>query len=314
MRKTNRKDEIAKNQNANITEVDNSREDIYSINTGAANRLNYKNEPTILLDAEDNLEMLEKPTREKISIWKKREGAKLKDMKGMDKVKYIFAYYYQWMVVAAIVIFIIYVACFVVHRTSLNTRLNVVVLNATESNVHGYLEEVVPEYYGFGKKDQVLVDTSITLANTSTQTEASTEAEAGESETEAITYSVTDTVEIAARMKATSMSLAGTLDIIIAEEDMFTGFVCEAGMVLDLLEFMPDDIYELVEEDLIYGINANGEEKAIAIKIPEEFADNLGLSYEPYVSIGCTSKNYDEAINFIRMIYGLEYVPVEVEE
>lgn len=310
MKKTNKKDEASTNKNINITET----EDIYSINTGAANRLNYKNEPTIILDAEDNLEMLEKPTREKISIWKKREGAKLKDMHGMDKVKYIFAYYYQWMVVAAIVIFIIYVACFVVHRTSLNTRLNVIALNATDSNVQEYLEEVVPEYYGFGKKDQILIDSSIALANTSGEAETSTEAVADESETEAVAYSVIDSMEIAARMKVTSMSLAGTLDVVIADEEMFTGFVCEAGVVLDLLEFMPEDIYELVEEDLIYGINANGEEKAIAIKMPEEFADNLDLPYEPYVSIGCTAENYDEAINFIRMIYGLEYVPVEVEE
>lgn len=286
--------------------------DAYSINTDADIRINYKNEQTVVIDAEDNLEMLEKPAIEKLSIWKRREGAKLKDMHGMDRVKYIFAYYYQWMAVAAIIIFIICVICFVVHRTRLNTRLNVVVLNASDSEVAEYLEKAVPEYYGFDKKDRVLVDNSVELEYTSARTEGSTDAY--NSETEADTYSVIDTVEIAARMKITTMGLAGTIDIIIADEELFTGFVCESGMVLDLLEFMPDDIYELIEEDLIYGINVNGDEKAVAFRMPEEFADELDLPYEPYVSIGCTSKNYDEAINFIRMIYGLEYIPAESAE
>ncbi len=310
MENTSNKDEVVTNQKIDITD----NEDIYSINTGAANRLHYKNEPTILLDAEDNLEMLDKPTREKISIWKKREGAKLKDMKGMDKVKYIFSYYYQWMVVAAIVIFIIYVGCFVAYRSSRNTRLTIIALNAAGSDIEEYLEETIPEYYEFGKKDQVVIDSSINIANSFSYTETDTESGTSEPESESIVFAGSDTMEMAARMKVTSMSLAGTLDIIVADEDMITGFVCESGMVLDILEFMPEDIYALVEEDLLYGVNANGEEKAVAVKIPEKFADNLGLPFEPYMSIGCTSKNYDDSINFIRMMYGLEYVPVETAE
>ena len=62
-----------------------------------------------------------------------------------------------------------------------------------------------------------------------------------------------------------------------------------------------------MEDDLIYGINSDGEEKAVAIKVPEEFAEKLGLPYEPYVSIGSSTNNEQDSVNFIRMIYGLDY-------
>ncbi len=310
MNNINSEENVVKNQTPDVSSAEKETVDTYTMNTGAANRLNYKNEPTILLDAEDNLEMLDKPVREKVSIWKKREGAKLKDMHGIDKIKYIFSYYYQWMVVAAIIVFIICVVWFVVYRVNLNTRLSVIAINATDSKVQEYLEEVIPEYYGFGKKDRTTIDGSIILSNEIYIEASSAEQEIGESETEAVTYSLMDNMELAARMKVNTMCLAGTLDIVIAEEDIFTGYISEAGIVLDLLEFMSEDIYELVEDDLLYGINVNGEEKAVAIKMPEEFAENLSLPYEAYVSISATSKNYDEAINFIRMMYGLEYVPV----
>lgn len=294
------------------------REDIYSINTGAANRLHYKNEPTIILDAEDNLEMLDKPVKEKFSIWKRREGAKLKDMHGKDKVKYIFAYYYQWMVVAAAVIFIIYVGVFISYRLGFDTRLNVIVFNDADSNVEEYLGEVVPDYFEFGKKDKLVVNSTVNLKEgiaeaSSEETVAAaasqdnTEAAEGESDTAA----GVDSNEIVRNMKLMSMSLANTIDIMIGEEDSFSGYAVEAGLVLDIKEYLPDDLYSVVKDDIVYSENSDGETVAVSIKMPEDFADKLELDYEPYVSICCTTKNESECVNFIRMIYGLDYIPLE---
>lgn len=295
-------------------QTENGREDIYSINTGAANRLNYKNEPTIILDAEDNLEMLDKPVKEKFSVWKKREGAKLKDMHGKDKIKYIFAYYYQWMIVAAAVVFIIYVGIFISYRMGLNTRLYVVVFNDADSNVEEYLEEVVPDYFEFGKKDELVVNSTVNLkegmeevSTEETEPESSTEASEGESDP----VSGVGSNEMVRNMKLMSMSLANTIDIMIGEEDSFTGYAVEAGLVLDITEYLPSDLYSVVEEDIVYAENPDGETVAAAIKVPEDFAANLGLDYEPYVSICCTTKNDSECVNFIRLMYGLDYIPSE---
>ncbi len=275
--------------------------------------IHESNEPSIILDEEDNLEMLSKPTKEKISIWRKREGAKLKDLHGKDKVKYIFAYYYQWMVVAAAVIFIIYVGCFIAYRKSFNTRLNVIIFDAEKSNAAEYLEEVVPDYFEFGKKDKLSVDASMSLnksfngtyneSNAEIITETANESESAQDET----GSTEDSIDMVVKMKVTSMGLSKAIDIVIGDEKCFTGFACESGLVLDVTEYLPDDIYELVEDDLIYGINSDGEEKAVAIKVPEEFAEKLGLPYEPYVSIGSSTNNEQDSVNFIRMIYGLDY-------
>lgn len=275
--------------------------------------MHESNEPSIILDEEDNLEMLSKPAKEKFSIWRKREGAKLKDLHGKDKIKYIFAYYYQWMVVAAAVIFIIYVGCFIAYRKSFNTRLNVIIFDAEKSNAAEYLEEVVPDYFEFGKKDKLSVDDSMSLnksfSNTYNESDAESMAAADEESgsTQDETGSTEDSIDMVVKMKVTSMGLSNAIDIVIGDEKCFTGFACESGLVLDVTEYLPDDIYELVEGDLIYGINSDGEEKAVAIKVPEEFAEKLGLAYEPYVSIGSSTNNEQDSVNFIRMIYGLDY-------
>ena len=301
-----------------IEDAKDENEDIYSLNTGAANRLHYKNEPTIILDAEDNLEMLDRPVKEKLSIWKKREGAKLKDMHGKDKVKYIFAYYYQWMIVAAAVIFIIYVGLLISYRMGLNTRLNVIVFDDPDSNAEEYLEKAVPDYFEFGKKDRLVVNSTVNLKEvngassaeeTADQTEAEDSTEAAEGETG--TASGVRSDDIVRNMKLMTMSLAGTIDIMIGGKDSFTGYAVEAGLVLDISEYIPADLYRVVENDIIYTVNPDGETVAAAIKMPEDFADKLKLNYEPYASICCTTKNERDCVNFIRMMYGLDYIASE---
>ena len=217
------------------------------------------------------------------------------------------------MVVAAAVIFIIYVGCFIAYRKSFNTRLNIIVFDAEKSNAAEYLEEVVPDYLEFGKKDVLAVDDSMSLNKNfsgtynepDTESMTATAEESGSTQDE--TVSTEDSIDMVVKMKVTSMGLSNSIDIVIGDEKCFTGFACESGLVLDVTEYLPDDIYELVKDDLIYGINSDGEEKAVAIKVPEEFAEKLGLSYEPYVSIGSSTNNEQDSVNFIRMIYGLDY-------
>ena len=302
--------------------------DIYTINTGAANRINKTFEPTIISEPEDNLEMLSKPMKEKMSIWSRREKKKLKDLHGMDKVRYIFAYYYQWMVVAAAVIFMIYIGCFIAYKKSFTTRLYVVAVDAMNSRVEDYLNEVLPEYYNLQKKELISIDASMTLGSgvfdLSTSEAADSEditGAAAENTTAADENALSyDSDEgnaddaafgnnMVVNMKLTSMSFANAIDVVIGEEGFFTGYCVDAGLVLDLMEYIPDDIYEIIRDDIIYDTNSEGEKVAAAVKMPDEFAKKLELSYEPYVSICCNTKHADEAVNFIRMMYGLEYVP-----
>ena len=319
--------EETKNKERKITED----YDIYTINTGAANRINKTFEPTIISEPEDNLEMLSKPVKEKMAIWSKREKKKLKDLHGMDKVKYIFSYYYQWMVVAAAVIFMIYIGCFIVYRRSFNTRLYVVAVDAAGSKTEDYLEEMLPEYYNLQKKELISIDASISLGSgvfdLSTSEAADSKDIAGESDDNTASSAAENMADIdgtsgensefgnnmVVNMKLTSMSFANTIDIIIGEEGFFTGYCVDSGLVLDLMEYIPDDVYEIMKDDIIYDINSDGQKVVAAVRMPDEFAKNLGLTYEPYVSICCTTKHADEAVNFIRMMYGREYVPTAAD-
>ena len=255
-------------------------------------------------DAEN---LLEKKfmTRKERRAYKKAERKHMLAGYTKKERRHYYIHYYKWPA------FIILVLAIIIGKFSYDLikgampqALCVAILNAETSNHYAdYIDETMRDYYSDIKSYyQITVegDYSISLDtylddflnSTSTQ--------------------LTDAEELAYKQRV------DMYDAIISDEEGIL-YCATAGLTTSVNAYLDEELYEVVEDDVIIfdGSEDNtyisGETyvevgDVMAIDISDtEFAKGLGLDYDDvYVAFpGTSAENYENAVRFIKMIYGL---------
>lgn len=213
-----------------------------------------------------------------------RERKKMREMSFRDKIWYIGEYYKLHILVAAIALFLLYAVGFIFYQKTFTTQLTCMVINDRGSNAVDYetLQAGFAERMGYGKKDRLEFDTSLYLSMKS-----------GTSE-----------MDYATMAKITAMVASKDLDIMITDEEVIDHYSSNGGY-LDLEEFLPADLWELVKDDAYYTKDEDGSVHPFAVNLENsQFHEITNCGLEPaYLGFVNNSKRTDTAVEFLRYLY-----------
>lgn len=216
----------------------------------------------------------------------KEERKKLKEMSFRDKIWYIWEYYKIHMLIGVIVLFLLYAVGVIFYQKTFTTQLNAMVINDTGTvSDYGELENRFKNRMGYGKKDLVEFDNSVYLSF--------------DGETSEMGY--------ASLAKVTAVVASRDLDLMICDQDSIDHYASNGGY-MDLEEALPEDLWELVKDDVYYTADEDGSMHPFAIDLKNShFTEwtNCGLN-PAYLGLISNSKRTETAIEFLRCLYGLE--------
>lgn len=246
--------------------------------------MDIKNKPTVL---DDNAGIYQK--REK-----QTEKQKFGELHGKDKWQYFKDYYLKILIgIIIAIVLVIYFVYSIWQSKKNNSVLYVAVTDQyfSEEDVTK-LEDSFGEYIGkTSEYDTILFDTSYYLSS----------------------------YDYSSMEKIQAMIVAGDIDIFIAPESYFLNYTL-SGVMQPLNECLPTDLVSSLKNDFFIGnIRAETDDSGNDILGPSEaygiYVDKTPLYKDAYKSteriimgIIVTSKNKDNAVEFIRFIFN-EYIP-----
>lgn len=246
--------------------------------------MDVKNKPTVLDDD--------------AGIYQKRvvktEKQKFSELHGEDKWQYFKDYYLKKTI--AIILGIILVIYFIYTIWQSKKQTNVLYAATVDQylspNVVKQLEDSFKEYIGSTSEyDSVILDTSYYL----------------------------NSLDYSTQEKLQALIVAGDIDVFIAPESYFTNYTVN-GTMQALNDCLPTDLVSLLKNEFFIGserINSSlddeielGPSEAYGIYVDETplFKDNYKTDERLVLGIIVTSKNKDNAVEFIRFLFN-EFVP-----
>ncbi len=187
----------------------------------------------------------------------REQNKKWKDMTPEQKKKYFLTYYKWHVVVLCIILFFVAILIRDLVRGSRETLLYVMVLNNSEQYMYQGLMDEFAEYAGIDTGQYNLIwDTGNVFKEDQF-----------------------DYTSIAAIQKFGSYSEDGLLEAIILPESDVAYFEKEEYFIVDLRDFLNEDVYEAVKDRLYtYHCASSGEDLSIGFYLkPEDKAYEIGL-------------------------------------
>lgn len=254
----------------------------------------------------------------------KLEFQKLKQMSWKDKIWYIVEYYKYHMLILIMFGCLIYIIASSIYRQTFNDVLYCAMVNNYgygDMNTE-YFEDGFHEYGGFGEKDLVTIDSSMTIQYQTVDLDAELEAalsengsesetsldegtELAESSTSSYTNSMNSETEYASMMKLSAMITAKALDVVIMDSVNMETFSSQ-GMTANLQNVLPEDLLTSLSDRIVYGTLEDGTEYPCGIRMEETNAVTIGNIHiqDPVFSIVANTQNPENAVLFLRYLLG----------
>lgn len=211
-----------------------------------------------------------------------REKSKFGQMSFQDKLWYIGQYYKLHILGLILVVFLIgAVGSTVYHNIYYDTALNGYVLNNREEPDTAPFVGGFAEYMGYDKYQQLTLQSSYVTY--------------GEEASE---------LSYATMAKLSALIAAKDLDFMIIDEVNFEHYT-EMNGFKDLEAYLPADVYEAVQDRLVYAENESGESRPYAIIISDtSFAADSRLSDNcPYFAIISNTTRDDAVLSFVDYLF-----------
>ena len=219
---------------------------------------------------------------------------KLKSMKFKDKVGFIVQYYgLKILAVSAAAALVVYL---ILHfALAKETALSIMAVNAQDIMTSSAAADEKSFYDDFLKQNGIDPD----------------KVEIGISSNVNVVVDDSDSSSIADIQSVQVQLMAGTDDIIFADEEFFTS-IGEMGYLADLSAYLPTDILEQYADEIVYATNIDTNDKiAVGIRLK----DNAWIAKsgwfanvkEPMIGICAATQNADLAQKF--MLYVLGWQP-----
>jgi len=214
-----------------------------------------------------------------------QEKKKFAQMSFQDKLWYIGEYYKFHILGAVLAVFLIIALSSTIYRNiNYSTALHGYILNN-----HGELDTApftdgFAGYMGYDKYQQLTLESSyVTYGDEATE----------------YTY--------ATMAKLSALIAAKDLDFMIVDETNFAHYT-EMGGFKDLEEYLPANVYQALQDRLIYAENESGESRPYAVTISgTAFASGSRLSDDcSYFAIMGNTTRDDNVLAFVDYLFGFE--------
>lgn len=255
-------------------------------------------------DAENSLEK-KFMSKKELKAYKKAERKHmLSNYSPKERLGY-YIHYYKWHVLIILILAVIlgkFAYDFI--RGAMPSALSVALLNAETSTYYAeYIDKAMRDYYSdISKYEKITVESDYSISLSTYWDDF-----LNSSSTE-----LTDAEELAYKQRA------DMYDVIISDEDGIL-YCATAGITTSVDYYLDEELYSVVKDNvLIYegpkeGTSTSGDSyvsvgDVMAIDISDtDFAKGLNLDYDDvYIAFpGTTSENFENAVRFVRMIYGL---------
>lgn len=214
----------------------------------------------------------------------KTEIEKLKKMSFKDKVWYIKEYYGIHILLTIIVLSLSISLMFAMLKKE--PAFNVVFLNRPMNN-ESY-EKIHSEFYDYANFKET---------NDTWELKPSVNIVLKDNE-------IVNSIEYLAKINA--MIASQTLDILVTEEYFINHFV-EQEILLDLEQYLPEDLLEKLKDNLVYIKDPNGVEGAYTLDVSEApvIKESVYVAGPVYFSILANTENFDTCILFLRYLYNM---------
>ncbi|MDO4295731.1 MAG: hypothetical protein Q4D90_06185 [bacterium] len=245
-------------------------------------------------------------------------------MSWKDKIWYIVEYYkYHMLILIMLGCFVYLVASSIYRQTFTDVLYCAMVNNYGYADMNSeYFEDGFHEYGGFGEKDLVTIDSSMTiqyqtrdlsaeleaaLSESGSESETSSDegTELAESSTSSYRNSMSSETEYASMMKLSAMITAKALDVVIMDAVNMQTFASQ-GMSANLQTVLPEDLLDSLSDRIVYGSLEDGSEYPCGIRMEGTNAVTIGNLHieDPVFSIVANTQNPDNAVLFLRYLLG----------
>lgn len=209
-----------------------------------------------------------------------KERAKLKNMTPKDKIWYIWEYYKIHIFVLIGLFFVLYLIGDIFYNKTFTSQLSYVIINNFSQDYA--LEEFNEEfktYMGYGKKDLIESDGSLTIRYGDRISE----------------------LEYGNMAKISALVAGQDLDLMVCDQLNIDHYAQLDGF-LNLKEALPEDLWQKVEPQIYYGKNEAGEDIPCAIDLRGSyFCEKTGVVIEPcYVAVVTNTERIDTVISWLR--------------
>lgn len=215
-----------------------------------------------------------------------QEKKKLSEMTFHQKAEYIFMYYKWYFICTAIfIVFAIQIGK-TIYVSTLDIAANIAIVNdMLNEDLIAQTEDEYRTYASVSNKKRVIVDNSYKLDTSA---------------------DISSTSDLAYFNKLTSGFLDGSIDVLISDQQV-VDYYAEDGYVSELKANLPDDIYELVKDDLYYYDGPSKDSDYYAINITNTpYVKNHTIHYDTvYLSLPALSEHREAIYSFIRYVYGV---------
>ncbi len=213
----------------------------------------------------------------------REERQKLKAMPWKDRLWYIWEYYKVHMLGLVILGFVIYLIATILYNQTFEQRLYYVVMNNTTPSSANFdaINQEFKDLMGYGKKDTVTGDGSVYLNFGETASE----------------------MDYAYMAKVSALVASQELDMLITDESTFQHYA-ESDAFMNLEEALPEDLWEQLQDQILYTADGSGQEFPCGIEISNtRFPEDAGVSISPcYLGIISNTNHFDTVISWIRFI------------
>lgn len=233
----------------------------------------------------------------------KTEMAKLKPMSWKQRFEYIIEYYKIHMLFIAVFGLIFYVFCFSLYRQTFDDALYCAMVNNYGYNElnYEYFEDGFHEYGNFGPKDLVTIDTSMNMNYANHP--AVLEADPLDQHFDVTMMS--NQSDYASTMKLTALVSSKGLDVIIMDSTNMEEFSTQ-GMVSNIEDVLPADLYASLSDRIVYGTTEEGVEFPCGILLTGTNAQTIGKMtiQDPVFSIIANTERTENCILFLEYLLG----------
>lgn len=221
--------------------------------------------------------------KEQLKEEAKREKKKLSSMSGKDRIWYIWEYYKIHIIGTILAIGVIISIGTTIHQNNYNTAFYCLILNSRSADSSTeYIEQGFAEYLGLGEDDRVIVDASLSVSFDDN----------------------TNEFGYASLAKISALMASKELDAMIADPASIDHFGSMGGF-MNLKEVLPEDLYQLIEDDLYYVEDEEGNTIACAVSLESTpFQSSTGMMVDsPLMGFLNNSTHIDSNIAFLRYLF-----------
>lgn len=213
------------------------------------------------------------------------EKAKLKNMSWQDRIWYIWEYYKFHILALLIALGLVITFFNVLYRQTFTTRLSIAIVNDRSGGMNSMdtFETSLRTELGYGKKDLMEINEGLYAA---------------------FDGAAMSQYAYASLAKISALVASNSLDIMIADTGVIEHYGSMSGFI-DLKEFLPEELYQKVEEYLLYAPDEQGVSKPVALSLKDtSFAEQTGVMVEPaYLAVIKSAPHTEDTLRTIEYLF-----------